>query len=163
MSKNVEELSAEVVDAAYHLHVALGPGLLESVYEVVLAKDLERRGLFVERQKPIPIIYDGLRIDEGFRADLLVETQLLVELKSVETLHAVHSKQVLTYLRFLNLQLGLLINFGAPTFKAGVHRIVNKHTDIASSRLRINRGDTRDVRKGEGSHEGAKPTNEEKG
>ncbi len=136
---NIEELSAAVVDAAYHLHVGLGPGLLESVYEVVLAKELERRGLRVERQKPIPIVYAGLHFDEGFRADLLVDGRLLVELKSVETIHPVHGKQVLTYLRLLNLPLGLLINFGAPTFKEGVRRIVNKHTEVDGSQLRINR------------------------
>ena len=138
MNQSIEELSAEVVDAAYHLHVELGPGLLESVYEVVLGKVLEQRGLLVERQKPIPIVYAGLRFEEGFRADLLVDGRLLVELKSVETLHPVHGKQVLTYLRLLNLPLGLLINFGAPTFKEGIRRIVNNHTDTASSRLRLN-------------------------
>jgi iron complex transport system substrate-binding protein len=139
MTKNIEALSAEVVDAAYHLHLDLGPGLLESVYEVVLKRVLEQRSLSVERQKPISIVYAGLRFDEGFRADLLVERQLLIELKSIETLHPVHSKQVLTYLRLLDLPLGLLINFGAPTFKEGVHRIVNKHTEVDGSRLRINR------------------------
>jgi len=136
--KNVEEISAEVVDAAFHLHKDLGPGLLESVYEVVLAKLLEQRGLSVERQKPIPIHYAGLRFDEGFRADLIVEGSLLIELKSVENLAAVHGKQVLTYLRLLDLPLGLLINFGSATFKDGVKRIVNNHTNFASSRLRVN-------------------------
>ncbi len=138
MTKSVEELSAEVVDAAYHLHVELGPGLLESVYEAVLCRVLEQRGLTVERQKPVPIVYAGLHFDEGFRADLLVDSRLLVELKSVESLQPVHGKQVLTYLRLLNPPLGLLINFGAPTFKEGVRRIVNNHTDRAGSRLRIN-------------------------
>jgi len=136
--KNVEEISAEVVDAAFHLHKDLGPGLLESVYEVVLAKLLEQRGLSVERQKPIPIHYAGLRFDEGFRADLIVEGSLLIELKSVENLAAVHGKQVLTYLRLLDLPLGLLINFGSATFKDGIKRIVNNHTNFASSRLRVN-------------------------
>ena len=136
--RNVEELSAEVVDAAFHLHKDLGPGLLESVYEVILAKMLEQRGLTVERQTPIPIHYAGLRFDEGFRADLLVEGSLLIELKSVENLAAVHGKQVLTYLRLLDLPLGLLINFGSATFKDGVKRIVNNHTNFASSRLRVN-------------------------
>lgn len=136
--KNVEELSAEVVDAAFHLHKDLGPGLLESVYEVVLVKMLEQRGLTVERQKPIPINYAGLKFDEGFRADLIVEGNLLIELKSVENLATVHGKQVLTYLRLLDLPLGLLINFGSATFKDGVKRIVNKHTNFASSRLRVN-------------------------
>lgn len=136
--KNIEEISAEVVDAAFHLHKDLGPGLLESVYEVVLAKMLEQRGLTVERQKPIPIHYAGIRFDEGFRADLIVEGGLLIELKSVENLAAVHGKQVLTYLRLLDLPLGLLINFGSATFKEGVKRIVNNHTNFASSRLRVN-------------------------
>ncbi len=137
--KNVEELSTELVDAAFHLHKELGPGLLESVYEVVLAKSLEKRGLRVERQKPIPINFQGIVFDEGFRADLLIEGMLLVELKSVEHLAPVHSKQVLTYLRLLQLPLGLLINFGSATFKEGCKRIVNNHQDFASSRLRVNK------------------------
>ena len=136
--KNVEELSAAVVDAAFHLHKDLGPGLLESVYEVVLTKMLEQKGLAVERQKPIPIQYAGIRFDEGFRADIIVEGSLLIELKSVENLAPVHGKQVLTYLRLLDLPLGLLINFGSATFKDGIKRIVNKHTNFASSRLRVN-------------------------
>ncbi|MFH0785903.1 MAG: GxxExxY protein [Pseudomonadota bacterium] len=136
--KNIEEISAEVVDTAFHLHKDLGPGLLESVYEVVLAKMLGDRGLSIERQKIIPIQYAGLRFDEGFRADLLVEGTVLVELKSVEHFAHVHSKQVLTYLRLLNLPLGLLINFGAATFKEGIKRIVNNHKDFVASRLRVN-------------------------
>lgn len=139
MEKNVEELSAQVVDAAFHLHKDLGAGLLESVYDVILAKMLEERGMRVERQRPIPIEYAGLHFSEGFRADLLIEGKLLVELKSVENLTAVHGKQVLTYLRLLNLPLGLLINFGAAVFKEGVKRIVNNHKEFASSRLRVNR------------------------
>ncbi len=135
---NVEEISAQVVDAAYHLHHDLGPGLLESVYEVVLARLLEQRGLKVERQKPVPITFAGLYFDEGFRADLIVEGMLVVELKSVENMLPVHGKQLLTYLRLLNLPLGLLINFGSATFKDGIKRIVNNHSDFASSRLRVN-------------------------
>jgi iron complex transport system substrate-binding protein len=135
--KTIEELAAEVVDAAFHLHKELGPGLLESVYEIVLVRILQDRGLRVERQKPIPIKYAGLHFDEGFRADLIVEGRLLVELKSVETLAPVHAKQVLTYLRLLDMPLGLLINFGAATFKEGIKRIVNDHRDFASSRLRV--------------------------
>jgi len=127
-----------VVDCGYKLHVEAGPGLLESVYEAVLAKMLEERGVPVKRQVRVPINLMGLSLDEGFRADLLVGDVLLVELKSVEQLHPVHSKQVLTYLRLLDLPLGLLINFGAATFKEGVKRIVNKHRDFASSRLRVN-------------------------
>lgn len=138
-SKDVEELSAIVVDCGYRLHVDVGPGLLESVYEAVLAKMLEGRGLRVRRQVPVPIRLMGLTFDEGFRADLIVDEALLIELKSVEQLAAVHAKQVLTYLRLMNLPLGLLINFGAPTFKEGVKRVVNHHHDIATSRLRVNR------------------------
>jgi GxxExxY protein len=138
-SKDVEELSAIVVDCGYRLHVEVGPGLLESVYEAVLAKMLEGRGLRVRRQVPVPIRLMGLTFDEGFRADLVVDEALLIELKSVEQLAAVHAKQVLTYLRLMNLPLGLLINFGAPTFKEGVKRVVNHHHDIATSRLRVNR------------------------
>ena len=135
---NVEELSAIVVDCGYKLHVEAGPGLLESVYETVLAKMLEERGLSVQRQVSVPINLMGLRFDEGFRADLLIGGVLLAELKSVEQLHPVHAKQVLTYLRLLGLPLGLLMNFGAATFKEGVKRIVNNHQDFASSRLRVN-------------------------
>jgi len=140
--KSIEELSADVVDAAFQLHRDMGPGLLESVYEAVLAKVLEGRGLSVERQKIIPIEYMGMDFEEGFRADLLVEGKLLVELKSVETITPVHGKQVLTYLRLLRLPVGLLINFGAATFKEGVKRIVNNHLDFASSRLRVNQMDS---------------------
>lgn len=140
--KSIEELSADVVDAAFHLHKDMGPGLLESVYKAVLAKVLESRGLSVERQKVIPIEYMGLHFEEGFRADLLVEGKLLVELKSVEAIAPVHGKQVLTYLRLLRLPVGLLINFGAVTFKEGVKRIVNNHQDFASSRLRVNQVDS---------------------
>ncbi|MEA2163776.1 MAG: hypothetical protein QOK37_1903 [Thermoanaerobaculia bacterium] len=135
---NIEEVSAAVVDAAYHLHRELGPGLLESVYETVLARMLERRGLRVERQRPIAFDFDGMHFNEGLRVDLLIEDCLVVELKSVETLAPVHPKQLLTYLRLLDLPLGLLINFGASTFKEGIRRIANNHTDIASSRLRLN-------------------------
>jgi GxxExxY protein len=138
---NVEEISALVVDCGYKLHVEAGPGLLESVYEVVLARMLEEQGLAVRRQVPVPIQIMGLKFDEGFRADLLVEDRFLIELKSVERLLPVHSKQVLTYLRLLTLPLGLLINYGAPTFREGVHRIANHHQDLMSSRLRVNQTD----------------------
>ena len=135
---NLEEISAIVVDCAYRLHVEAGPGLLESVYEVVLARLLVERGLSVRRQMPVPIRLMGMAFDEGFRADIIVNDIFLIELKSVEQLAPVHAKQVLTYLRLLNLSLGLLINFGAATFKEGVKRIVNQHTNFASSRLRVN-------------------------
>lgn len=135
---NVEELTAIVVDAAFHIHKELGPGLLESVYEAVLARALEKRGLRVERQKTVVFEYDGMRFDDGLRVDLLVNGELVVELKSVETLAAVHPKQLLTYLRLLGLPLGLLINFGAATFKEGCRRVVNGPQSFASSRLRVN-------------------------
>ena len=135
---NVEELSSVTVDVAFHLHRELGPGLLESVYEVILARLLQDRGLGVARQVPVPIEFGGVRLDEGFRADLVIEGRLLVELKSVEHLAPVHPKQLLTYLRLMRLPLGLLINFGAGTFKDGIKRIVNHHRDFAASRLRVN-------------------------
>ncbi len=137
---NIEEVTSIVVDAAYHIHRDLGPGLLESVYEVVLARILEKRGLRVERQRTIAFDYDGMHFQEGLRIDLLVEGCVLVELKSVEVVASVHAKQVLTYLRLMHLSLGLLINFGSATFKQGVKRIVNRHSDFASSRLRVNHG-----------------------
>ena len=135
---NVEETSAVVVDAAFQLHKDLGPGLLESVYEALLASILQERGLHVERQKMIAFEFRGMRFEEGLRVDLLVNDCLVVELKSVEALAPVHPKQLLTYLRLLGLPLGLLINFGAATFKQGIRRIANHHDDFASSRLRVN-------------------------
>jgi len=142
--RDKDDLSKIVVDCAYKMHVEIGPGLLESVYEAVLEKLLLERGLKVTRQQAIPIEVMGISINEGFRADLIVEDILLIELKSVEKLAPVHSKQVLTYLRLLNLPLGLLINFGAATFKEGCKRIVNGKQNFVSSCLRVNqnqRGD----------------------
>jgi GxxExxY protein len=115
-----------VVDAAYHVHTKLGPGLLESVYEVVLAYEIENRGLSIDRQVAIPIQYDGLAFDEGFQADMVVEDSVILELKSVELVAPVHKKQLLTYLRLTGKKLGLLLNFGAPLIKKGIFRIVNK-------------------------------------
>ncbi len=119
------EIATQVVDAAFKIHTKLGPGLLESVYEVILAHELQKRGLRVVRQKPIPIIYEGVKFDEGFLADLIVEDKVLVELKSIETVVPVHKKQVLTHLRLMNLKLGLLINFGDEFIKNGISRIAN--------------------------------------
>lgn len=136
--RDLEEMSRIVVDCAYRLHVEAGPGLLETVYEVVLAKLLEKEGLQVRRQVPVPIELMGMRFDEGFRADIIVEGTLLLELKSVENIAPVHSKQVLTYLKLLNLPLGLLINFGAATIKEGIKRIVNGNQSFTSSCLRVN-------------------------
>ena len=139
VGRDKEEVANIIVDCAFHLHKELGPGLLESVYEIILSKRLEKAGLHVERQKTVPIVIDGMKFDEGFRADLLIENLLLVELKSVEHLAPVHSKQVLTYLRLLNLPLGLLINFGSEVFKDGVKRIANGPQSFESSPLRVNR------------------------
>jgi GxxExxY protein len=113
-----------VVDAAYHIHVELGPGLLESVYETVLAAELAKRGLKVERQKPITFEFRGVRFDEGFRADLVVNELVVVELKSTEQSHPVHKKQVKTYLKLSGKRLGLLLNFGTELVKDGVARVV---------------------------------------
>ena len=138
VGERAEGLSAVVVDAGLRIHRELGPGLLESVYEAVLARMLAREGLLVERQKSVPFDYDGMHFDEGLRLGLLVDGALVVELKSVAALLPVHSKQVFTYLRLLDLPLGLLINFGGETFKGNCRRVVNRHTVLASSRLRIN-------------------------
>jgi len=140
---DVEELSAVVVDAAFHLYGDLGPGLLESVYEAVLARLLQDRGLSVIRQQPVPIEFAGLCLSEGFWADLVVDEALVIELKSVEQFAPVHAKQLLTYLRLMHLPLGLLINFGAATFKDGIKRVVNGHRNFATSRLRVNQIGTR--------------------
>ena len=138
-SEYIEKLASIVIDTAFHLHRNLGPGLLESVYEAVLAYELRDRGLMVERQKPVPIHYQGITLDEGFRLDLLVEHRLIVELKSVEELHPVHPKQVLTYLRLMDLPLGLLINFGAPLLKHGLKRVVNRHEERSEEGLTLSR------------------------
>jgi GxxExxY protein len=118
-------VTGEIVDAAFKLHRGLGPGLLEAVYELVLAKDLERRGLEVLRQFSVPFEYDGLSFENAFRVDLLVDRRVVVEIKSVERTAPVHAKQVLTYLRLMDLPVGLLLNFGAPTMKDGISRIAN--------------------------------------
>jgi len=131
----VENLARIAVDCGFKIHEGLGPGLLESVYEALLEKSLLRRGLTVERQRPIPISFDGVAVDEGFRADLLVEGTLLIELKSVERIAPVHLKQVLTYLRLMDLPLGLLMNFGAATFREGIKRVANGHGPFSPSRL----------------------------
>jgi GxxExxY protein len=119
------DVSGAIVDAAVKVHVALGPGLLESAYEVVLAYELQQRGLRVVRQQPIEIVYEGLTVSDAFRADLVVEDLVIVELKSVETVHPVHKKQLLTYLRLSGKPLGLLINFGARLLRGGITRMVN--------------------------------------
>ncbi len=119
------EIAREIVDAAYHVHTRLGPGLLETVYEVVLVHELRRRGLRAERQVPVAIEFEGIRFDEGFRADVIVEDQVIIELKSVEKLHPVNKKQLLTHLRLTGMRLGLLINFGSELIRDGISRVVN--------------------------------------
>lgn len=119
------DLSKLILDAAYKVHSSLGPGLLESVYEIVLAHELEKQGRSVERQVDIPIQYEDVKFEIGFRADLIVDKKVLVELKSVESLKPIFAKQVLSYLRLANLRLGLLINFNEERLKFGLKRIVN--------------------------------------
>ena len=136
--KALDDVTGEIVDAALKLHTGLGPGLLESVYEAVLGRDLERRGLHVERQKTVPFEYDGMQFADGLRIDLMVDTRVVVEIKSIEKILPVHLKQVLTYLRLSKQPVGLLINFGAPTLKEGLHRVVNHLDPSASPRLRVN-------------------------
>ena len=119
------EIAKEVVDAAFKVHTTLGPGLLESVYEIVLAHELTQRGLAAMRQVPIPVQYDSIVFDEGFRADIIVENKVILELKSVEKVAIVHKKQLLTYLRLADKRLGLLINFGEELIKTGISRVVN--------------------------------------
>lgn len=123
--RDLNDVSGQIVDAAIHIHMKLGPGLLESVYTRLLAYELEKRGLVAEREVPVPVVYDDIRFEEGFRADLIVEKSVIVGLKSVETLAPVHSKQLLTYLKLMDYRLGLLINFGAPLLKDGIKRIAN--------------------------------------
>jgi GxxExxY protein len=122
---NENEISKIIVDSAFKIHTTLGPGLFESVYEEALAYELQKRGLKVERQKALPVIYDTLKMDIGFRIDILVNEKVVVELKYVEQTSPVHKKQVLTYLRLSNTHLGLLINFGQELIKDGITRIVN--------------------------------------
>lgn len=123
---NENAIAKEIVEAAFGIHTALGPGLLESVYDAVLAYELQRRGLRVARQQAIPVVWDKLRMDTGFRADMVVEDKVIVEVKSVEMVAAVHKKQLLTYLRLADKRLGLLINFQVPLIKDGITRIVNR-------------------------------------
>ncbi len=119
------EIGQIVVDHAIHLHRQLGPGLLESVYETLLAHRLESAGLSVQRQVSIPFQFDGITFDEGFRADIVIEDKVILELKSVENLNKAHYKQLLTYLKLSGMKLGFLLNFGEAVMKNGIHRIIN--------------------------------------
>lgn len=120
-------IASQCVDCGFHLHQETGPGLLESVYEILMFESLVEKGLSVERQRTIPIVFRGKTLNEAFRADLIVENQALIELKSTERHAPVHAKQVLTYLRLADLPLGFLMNFGAATFKGGVKRLANNY------------------------------------
>jgi GxxExxY protein len=122
---NENEIGTIVVDEAIHLHKALGPGLLETVYEVVLARCFAKRGLKVQRQVAVPIEFEGERFEEGFRADLIVEGKVLLELKSVEKVNNAHKKQLLTYLKLTGMKLGYLLNFGEELMKQGITRTIN--------------------------------------
>ena len=119
-----DEVASKIVDAAFAVHKALGPGLLESVYEVCLLHELNKRGLKVERQVLLPVVYDNLRLDAGLRLDLVVEKRVVVELKAVEVLLPVHTAQLLTYLKLSGYRLGLLVNFNSALIKQGIKRIV---------------------------------------
>ena len=135
----LDELTGAIVDASLKIHRDIGPGLLESVYEALLARELERRGFQVERQKVIRFEYDGMVFEQGLRVDLLVESRVVVELKSVEELSRKYSMKVRTYIRLLKLPVGLLVNFGGETLKEGLRRIVNNLSPSESPSLRVNR------------------------
>ncbi len=119
------EIAKQIVDVAFKIHTTFGPGLLESVYETIMAYELQKRGLRVQRQQAIPVFYEDVRMDLGFRADLIVEGKVVVEIKSVEAIAPVHKKQLLTYLRLTDKRLGLLINFNVELIKNGISRVVN--------------------------------------
>ena len=119
------EIAKIIVNTCYNIHIELGPGLLESVYEEILYYELKSQGLKIERQKPIPVMWKGFKMEIGFRTDLIVENKVIIELKSVETIAPVHPKQLLTYLKISGLKLGLLINFNEKLIRNGITRIVN--------------------------------------
>jgi GxxExxY protein len=120
------ELAKIIVDAAFTVHTRLGPGLLESVYEAIMEYELTKRGLQVDHQRPMPVVYEEVRMNVGFRPDLIVEGKVIIEVKSVEVIAPVHTKQLLTYLRLADKRLGLLINFGGALIKDGIRRVVNR-------------------------------------
>ena len=132
--RDIDAISGDVLGVALRLHRQLGPGLLESVYETVLSARLAQMGYRIARQRAIDIMFDGLHIESAFKIDLLVDERLIIEIKSIERLSAVHAKQVLTYLRLTGLPVGLLINFGGETLREGVRRFVNNHQPLCPSR-----------------------------
>ena len=136
--RDIDEVSGDVIDVALRIHRELGPGLLESVYETVLSGKLEEMGYVVDRQRLIDIEFEGTRFTGAFRADLIVDGRLLVEIKCVDALNKAHLKQLQTYLRLMKQPVGLLINFAGATLKEGLKRVVNDHVPSASPRLRVN-------------------------
>jgi GxxExxY protein len=136
--RDIDEITGDVIDVSIRFHKELGPGLLESAYEIMLAAKLSAMGYEVIRQHPVDIEFEGISIAGAFRIDLLVDNRLIIEIKSIERLSAAHTKQLLTYLRLTNQPVGLLINFGGATLKEGLRRIVNDHKPSASPRLRVN-------------------------
>ena len=120
------EIATQIVDAAYKIHTTLGPGLFESVYETIMVQELTNRGLKVIRQQALPVVWENIHLEAGFRVDLIVENKVIVEIKSVESLAPVHRKQLLTYLRLADKRLGLLINFDTELIKDGIARVVNR-------------------------------------
>jgi len=135
----LDDVTGAIVDGAIRIHREMGPGLRESVYERLLGSSLQQRGLRVERQRPIALSHGGISFKEGFRLDLIVDKRVIVEVKSLERLAPVHTKQLLTYLRLTNFRVGLLLNFGGARMKEGIRRVVNDLDPSDSSRLRINR------------------------
>ncbi len=129
----IDRVTSDVIELAIRVHRDLGPGLLESVYETVLAAKLAAAGYAVHRQYPVSFEFEGMRFDAGFRADLLVDGRLIVEIKSIDQLSKVHAKQLLTYLKLTKQPVGLLINFGGETLKEGIRRLVNNYNSSASS------------------------------
>ena len=119
------EIAKHIVDSAFRIHTSLGPGLLESVYEAVMAQELTRRGLYTEWQRALPVVWENIHLEAGFRVDLMVENKVIVEIKSVEAIAPVHRKQLLTYLRLANKRLRILINFDVDLIKDGIARVVN--------------------------------------
>ena len=136
--KELDDITGDVLDVALRMHRELGPGLLESVYEVVMSAKLRQLGYQVLQQHPVDITFEDITFPAAFRIDMLIDDRLLVEIKSVDQLHAAHAKQLLTYLRLTRQPVGLLINFSGATLKEGFKRIVNDYTPSASPRLRVN-------------------------
>lgn len=132
----INDITGMIIEEAIKIHSNLGPGLLESVYEEILAYRLDKRGLLVQRQTPIPVFYEEVKMDIGFRSDLIVENKVIVEIKSIETIAPVHPKILLTYLKLTGITVGLLINFNEPILKNGIKRIVNNYISASSATLR---------------------------